>query len=163
MNKYSTFFLIALILMAGSSLVSAQVDPDTAAKASVDRFSADAGNLFVRDGSKGLPGPNEPIDFDQGPFITKGLGPNGELISYYNFDVMSLEPAPIYVLFRDGESAPVEGQLNIVDVFVNCDQNSLLYTVKPVGKGSCHTKDKSGQTRPGCYYRKISGDQLESI
>ena len=84
--------------------------------AMIDRFSATAGHLFVRDESNGLPGPNEPIDFDQGPFITKGLGPDGELISYYNFDVQPTEPAPIYVLFREGASTPVEGQHNIIDV-----------------------------------------------
>ncbi len=81
----------------------------------VDRFSMDAGHLFVRTEENGLPGPNEPIDFDMEPFITKGLGPNGELISYYNFDVMPTEPAPIFVLFREGEDSPVEGQMNIID------------------------------------------------
>jgi len=52
-------------------------------------------------------------------------------------------------------------QLDIVDVFVNCEQNSLLYLVKMVGKGSCHTKHASGKTRFGCYYRKIVGSKLE--
>jgi hypothetical protein len=82
----------------------------------VDRFSASAGNLFVRTASNGLPAANAPIDFDQGPFITHGLGPNGERVSYYNFDVQPVAPAPIFVLFREGETTPVEGQLNIVDV-----------------------------------------------
>ena len=59
------YILIILSLLFGFSLVSAQVDPDTAQKASIDRFSMDAGHLFVRDGSNGLPGSNEPIDFDQ--------------------------------------------------------------------------------------------------
>jgi len=110
--NYSIFIFLLLVC---SALTFAQVDPDTAMHASIDRFSMEAGHLFVRDGSNGLPGPNEPIDFDQVPFITKGLGPNGEFISYYNFDVMPTTPAPIYVLFRDGEMTPVEGQLNIVD------------------------------------------------
>lgn len=52
-------------------------------------------------------------------------------------------------------------QLDLVDVFVNCEQNSLLYVVKMVGKGSCHTKQANGQTRFGCYYRKISNGRLE--
>lgn len=52
-------------------------------------------------------------------------------------------------------------QLELVDVFVNCEQNSLLYKVRMVGKGSCHTKHADGQTRLGCYYRKIVGDHLE--
>ena len=83
--------------------------------AKIDRFSAEAGHLFVRDTANGLPEPNAPVDFDQVPFITKGLGPAGEFVSYYNFDVQPTEPAPIFVLFRDGESMPVEGQHNIVD------------------------------------------------
>ncbi|MBD3289014.1 T9SS type A sorting domain-containing protein, partial [candidate division KSB1 bacterium] len=34
----------------------------------------------------------------------------------YNFDVQPTVPAPIYVLFREGEDAPVAGQMNIIDV-----------------------------------------------
>jgi hypothetical protein len=96
--------------------LDAQVNPDTAQKAGIDRFSMEAGHLFVRDSSVNFPGPNEPIDMDQGPFITHGFGPDGQLVSYYNFDVQPTVPAPIYVLIRDGESSPVEGQLNIVNV-----------------------------------------------
>jgi phosphoribosyl-AMP cyclohydrolase len=54
-------------------------------------------------------------------------------------------------------------ELKVVEVRVNCDQNSLLYVVKMVGKGSCHVKDASGKTRFGCYYRRIKGDKLEFI
>lgn len=110
------YLLILLLIAIGSSLVFAQVDPDTAMHASIDRFSMEAGHLFVRDSTNGLPSPNEPINFDMEPFITIGLGPMGEFISYYNFDVMPTEPAPIYVLFRDGEPSPVPDQLNIVGV-----------------------------------------------
>jgi hypothetical protein len=70
----------------------------------------------VRDATNGLPAANEPIDFDKQPFITKGLGPAGEIIQYYNFDVQPQQTAPIFVLFREGEDTPVEDQLNIVDV-----------------------------------------------
>ena len=92
------------------------MNPATAPRASVDRFSEKAGKLLVRNGANGLPGANEPIDFDQAPFVTQGLGPNGDVVRYYNFDVQGTTPAPIYVLFREGESKPVAGQLNIVDV-----------------------------------------------
>jgi len=93
------------------------LDPDTAGDASVDRFSSAAAHLFVRTADNGFPGANEPVDFDAIPaFITKGLGPDGEMTQYYNFDVMSTTPAPIFVLFRTGEDMPVDGQLNIVDV-----------------------------------------------
>jgi hypothetical protein len=108
------------------------VDPDMAEEVSVDRFSEGFGNLFVRDGSNGLPGANEPIDFDQGPFITKGLGPDGEKIQYYNFDVLPLKSAPIFVLFREGEDTPVEGQLNIVDVIPGDEGYSDFWHVHKV-------------------------------
>lgn len=45
--------------------------------------------------------------------------------------------------------------LEIVDILVNCEQNSIVYKVRLKGKGSCHTKDKSGKPRRGCYYRRI--------
>jgi len=51
-------------------------------------------------------------------------------------------------------------ELKIVEVRVNCEQNSLLYLVRLVGKGSCHVKDASGKARFGCYYRRIKGDGL---
>jgi hypothetical protein len=93
------------------------LDPDKASKASVDRFSPAAGTLMVRDANNGLPGPNEPINFDSGaPFITHGLGPAGEKVTYYNFDMQSVHSAPIFVLFEEGKDTPVSDQLNIVGV-----------------------------------------------
>ncbi len=91
-------------------------DHATAVRTSIDRFSAEAGNLFVRSEGSTLPEANVAINFDEAPFVTRGFGPAGELVEYYNFDVQPTAPAPIYVLFRDGEDAPVAGQFNIVDV-----------------------------------------------
>jgi phosphoribosyl-AMP cyclohydrolase len=48
--------------------------------------------------------------------------------------------------------------LRLVEVRVNCEQNSLLYRVEPLGKGACHTKDAAGNTRTSCYYRRIQDD-----
>ncbi len=91
-------------------------DPDTASKVSVDRFSSTAGKLMVRTASNGLPEANVPINFDSGePFITKGLGPAGELVEYYNFDIQPVTPAPIYAFFYENGD-PVPGQLNIINV-----------------------------------------------
>ena len=45
--------------------------------------------------------------------------------------------------------------LKLIEVRVNCEQNSLLYKVKPMGKGACHTKNQNGTPRSGCYYRTI--------
>ncbi len=46
--------------------------------------------------------------------------------------------------------------LEIVEIRVNCEQNSILYRVVPKGKGACHTKDSDGRARSGCYYRIMS-------
>ncbi len=44
--------------------------------------------------------------------------------------------------------------LDLVDVRVNCEQNSLLYRVRPRTGGACHTTDAdTGQARSTCYYR----------
>jgi hypothetical protein len=88
-------------------------NPDTAAIMPVDRFSADAGTLMVRDASNGLPAADAPINFDQAPFITTGFGPDGNSVDYYNFDVMPTAAIPIYVPMLDGQ--PVDGQLFIID------------------------------------------------
>jgi len=50
--------------------------------------------------------------------------------------------------------------LDLVDVRVNCEQNSLLYRVRPQ-RGVCHTKDASGNHRKRCYYRKL--EDLDSL
>lgn len=48
--------------------------------------------------------------------------------------------------------------LKIDDIRVNCEQNSILYLVTPAGKGACHTKNKDGIARSGCYYRRLKKD-----
>ena len=46
--------------------------------------------------------------------------------------------------------------LEIVEVRINCEQNSVLYRVRPKGQGACHVKDEKGVARQGCYYRKLN-------
>jgi hypothetical protein len=89
-------------------------NPDTAPVVSVDRFSDAFAHLFKRSANSTFPAANAPIACDQGPFVTDGLGPGGEKVTYYNFDVLPTTAAPIYVLFAGG--TPVAGQLNVVDV-----------------------------------------------
>ncbi|GHC13363.1 phosphoribosyl-AMP cyclohydrolase [Cerasicoccus arenae] len=48
--------------------------------------------------------------------------------------------------------------LKLVEIRVNCEQNSILYLVEPQGAGACHTKGASGHARSGCYYRKLEAD-----
>jgi hypothetical protein len=112
------------LLVAFTSLVASSVagqaatpaDPDRAPTAAVDRFSDKAAHLQLRTPENHLPGPNQPVDFDTGPFITQGLSPTtGRPVRYYNFDVQTTTPAPVYVLYREGEDKPAAGQLDIID------------------------------------------------
>ncbi len=51
--------------------------------------------------------------------------------------------------------------LDIREIRVNCEQNSLLYLVTPRKSGACHTRDASGESRKSCFYRILEGDRLE--
>lgn len=59
-------------------------------------------------------------------------------------------------LWRKGETSG--DVLELVDVRINCEQNSLLYLVRPKVSGACHTRDASGHTRRTCYYRRLDSD-----
>ena len=47
----------------------------------------------------------------------------------------------------------------IVEALVNCEQNSLVYRVRPRRGNICHTRNSSGKPR-NCYYRRIRMDSL---
>lgn len=49
---------------------------------------------------------------------------------------------------------------DLVEARVNCEQNSLLYLVRPRRGGICHTKNAAGQPR-NCYYRKIDAATMK--
>jgi phosphoribosyl-AMP cyclohydrolase len=42
----------------------------------------------------------------------------------------------------------------LLEVRVNCEQNSLLYRVRPRRGGICHTKNAAGAPR-NCFYRRL--------
>jgi phosphoribosyl-AMP cyclohydrolase len=42
----------------------------------------------------------------------------------------------------------------MIEIRVNCEQNSLVYLVRPRRGGICHTRNKTGAPR-NCYYRRI--------
>src|ERR1051325_8313082 len=111
-------FLVASLLAGGVAARPATepLDPDQAPIASVDRFSEKAAHLQLRTPDNHIPGPNEPVDFDIAPFITQGLSAKtGKPALYYIFDVKTPMPAPLYVLYHDGDDKPVAGQLDIID------------------------------------------------
>lgn len=54
--------------------------------------------------------------------------------------------------------------LKIEEIRINCEQNSLLYMVTPMGKGACHAKKADGMPHTSCYYRRIlPGQKLKFI
>ena len=52
----------------------------------------------------------------------------------------------------------------LVEVLVNCEQNSLVYRVKPNRGGICHTRNRGGAAR-NCYDRLLNWDtgKLENL
>lgn len=64
-------------------------------------------------------------------------------------------------LWRKGETSG--DVLHLVDVRINCEQNSLLYLVRPAKAGCCHTKDAQGRTRETCYYRALTDAETSTF
>lgn len=52
----------------------------------------------------------------------------------------------------------------LLEVYVNCEQNSLVFKVRPRRGGICHTKNRQGEPR-NCYYRRLNLEtwELENI
>ena len=48
----------------------------------------------------------------------------------------------------------------ILEIRVNCEQNSLLYIVRPRRGAICHTKNRAGEPR-NCYYRRINFSDMK--
>jgi len=53
--------------------------------------------------------------------------------------------------------------LDLLEIRVNCEQNSVLYMVRLRGQGACHTKDGRGLSRKSCYYRRLENGSLTFI
>lgn len=51
---------------------------------------------------------------------------------------------------------------DLVEVRVNCEQNSLLYRVRPRRGGICHTKNAAGEPR-NCFYRRLDFETGELV
>jgi len=49
---------------------------------------------------------------------------------------------------------------DLLEARVNCEQNSLVFVVRPNRGNICHTKNKNGEPR-NCYYRRINLDTQE--
>jgi phosphoribosyl-AMP cyclohydrolase len=65
-------------------------------------------------------------------------------------------------LWEKGKSS---GEIfDLLEIYVNCEQNSLVYIVRPRKCAICHTKNKAGVAR-NCYYRRLNLDTrvLENV
>ena len=61
------------------------------------------------------------------------------------------------------EKGKTSGEVfDLIEVYVNCEQNSLLYRVRPRRGGICHTRNRQGQAR-NCFYRRLDLDTSELI
>lgn len=45
--------------------------------------------------------------------------------------------------------------LRMEGIYVDCDQDALIYMVSLMGAGACHTKDANGNARKSCFYRQV--------
>lgn len=114
--RVSVFSVLVLLAACGGDDDGppGPLDPDTAPRVVVDRFSGEPAMLLDRTLDPSLPGPDQPIDFDAPPFLVRGLGPGGEHTVHYHLDVQHRVPIQIMVLHHEGEPLPVPGQLPIV-------------------------------------------------
>ena len=69
-------------------------------------------------------------------------------------DLRALEHVAARLWIKGETSGDV---LDLVEIRVNCEQNSLLYLVKPRRTGACHTRGPDGRTRRSCFYRALEG------
>lgn len=77
-------------------------------------------------------------------------------------ETLSRKQAVLWSTSRDElwhKGATSGDTLDLVDVRVNCEQNSLLYRVVPRTGGVCHTRDKAGKGRARCYYRRLLSER----
>jgi phosphoribosyl-AMP cyclohydrolase len=53
---------------------------------------------------------------------------------------------------------------DLVEIRVNCEQNSLVFIVRPRAGGICHTANAAGEPR-NCFYRRLDLDsgKLENL
>jgi phosphoribosyl-AMP cyclohydrolase len=53
--------------------------------------------------------------------------------------------------------------LDIIEVRINCEQNTLLYLVLMKSKSACHVKDNNNKHYKSCFYRRLSSKKLSEI
>lgn len=49
--------------------------------------------------------------------------------------------------------------LEVINIMIDCDQDAVVYQVRLVGQGVCHTFDKIGKHRKACFYRSYEPEE----
>jgi phosphoribosyl-AMP cyclohydrolase len=62
-------------------------------------------------------------------------------------------------LWHKGKTSGNEFEL--MEIYVNCEQNSLVYKVKPLNGNICHTSYNG--VANNCFYRKLDMDNMKLI
>lgn len=93
------------------------------------------------------------------------------LVAYANAEALRVARATRTAVFWSTsrnelwEKGKTSGEtFELVEIRVNCEQNSLLYRVRPRRGGICHTKNSAGAPRD-CFYRIIDFEtgELENL
>jgi hypothetical protein len=144
---------VSLPVETGALQVMARF-PEYVTVVPVDRFSDQAGTFFKRSEREGLPAAGAPIDFDR-DFLLKGLGPDGEAIEFYLFDVRPTVPSQVYLLV-DRRGDPIPGQLPIFDLLPGDPGYSDLWQVHQV-----RVTDRQYLPNGLTSLQALQGDSLE--
>ena len=51
----------------------------------------------------------------------------------------------------------------MVEILIDCENNSFVYLVCAKKGGICHTKDEKGENRESCFYRTISLNENNNL
>ncbi|MDP7067429.1 MAG: phosphoribosyl-AMP cyclohydrolase, partial [Acidimicrobiales bacterium] len=136
------------------SMLTPMVQPNDLEEGTAQQLDFNKIGAIGRDGHQVIPVVLQEVD--SGDVLFVGYA-NEEALRM----TLELKSAVLYSTSRNEiwhKGATSGDTLSLVDVRVNCEQNSLLYRVRREGQGACHTRDQDGSTRSGCYYRVVAND-----
>ena len=64
-------------------------------------------------------------------------------------------------LWTKGETSG--NYLEINNILVDCDQDSVIYKVTKKGNGACHTYNMDGKHRKSCFYRSLDLNDADDL
>jgi phosphoribosyl-AMP cyclohydrolase len=105
------------------------------------------------------------------PVVTQDLA-SGEvlILAFANHEAFAATRASGYATFWSRsrrelwrKGATSGDLLRVEEIRINCEQNSLLYLVTPLGRGACHAKRPDGSPYRSCYYRRINPDDTLTV